>query len=239
MPLEIPANKITSFCPVDWKMVFLISRIERFDELWPSLSEKVHDIVSEWITPNEHNIYDLSKELEDCPESLLDFTELTYWYETETEIPPLISCLLFIWYLQIIPHFQKCGKQLAIEKGIQLLIENGYTWVYYIPISDLLKIGHCQHLKIGEWILAALSILRKGQKDITDKLDSNRLAWKLIASEELLLHIIKHNPRIRTTAIGKKLGVSISTVKKMLNNLIQNRKIERNGTGRGTHYRVL
>lgn len=239
MTLEFPPNKNTSPFPISWKMIYQISRIERFDELWPAISKKEQIVISKWSTLEKHAVYDLATENDDNALYLADFQKLTFWYETETEIHPLVKCLIYSWYLLFIPFPNGHEKLLCIETVVERLIESGYTWVCYIPIDGLNKIVCGQHLKISHWILSALEVLVDGQSYIMDKIDAARSDWKLIASKELLLYIIEHNPRIRTKAIAKKLGASISTVKKMLKGLVESKMIERNGIGRGTHYRLL
>lgn len=238
MPMtdEITTQHNYSSLQPSWKMVFLLSRIDRFDELWPSVINKEHAIVSKWIITEPENVDDLYKQLDGCLDFLTNFKELTFWYETDTEIHPLIRCLVFVWHLRLIPHFWDCGEGLDISVVVQMLIKSDYTWVSYIPLNNLLKSGYDHHMEINHWILSVLSALIDGQQNIMRKIDLYSSAWKLIASNELLLYIIKDNQGIRTTAIAKKLGTSIATVKRMLNRLIENRKIERNGVGRGTHY---
>jgi hypothetical protein len=238
MPLEILKPKIAASLEISWKMVYLVSRIERFDEIWPGISLKEKAIIRKWTIYEKLNIDGFRARLQDCPRSLFIFEELIFWYDTESEIHPLISCMLFAWNFQLIPDYNenKDGESFNIMSSI--LVRSGYTWAMYLPFNDSLKIRCSQGTKVDDWVLLALTYLNDGQEAMMHRIDLGILAWKQIATEELLLQIIEHNDGIRTTAIGRKLGTSTATVKRMLNRLIIKNIIERCGIGRATRYRI-
>ncbi|TCD03225.1 MarR family transcriptional regulator [Pedobacter psychroterrae] len=224
---------------VSWRMISLISRIERFDELWPVVSKKEQALLCKWSVPEKWNVYDLFAELETCSDSFTEYNALVFWYEAETDILPLIKCLLFAWYLQFIANIRDVRGCVNYNMMVQMLFNGGYGWAIYLPFDGSSRICCMQDMEVNDWVLSVLSFLDDCQQEIMHKIDLGILAWKQIATEELLLHIIENNNGIKTTAIGRKLGTSIATVKRMLNRLIEKSMIERYGVGRGTRYRLI
>lgn len=219
-------------------MISLISLIERFDELWLVVREKNQALLCKWSIPEKRCVSDLFAELEICPNSLTDVNALIFWFETETDIIPIVKCILFSWHLQLMP-ISDVNAGINYKIMVQMLIEVGCSWATYLPSDRSSTICFMQNMDINDWVLSILSFLNDCQQEIMYKLDLERLVWKQSATEELLLYIIVNNDGIKTTAIGRKLGTSIATVKRMLKRLIEKNMIERYGVGRGTRYRLM
>jgi len=77
------------------------------------------------------------------------------------------------------------------------------------------------------------------QEALIIKLDAYGAAQKISTKEKQLLYIIESNAGIKTSEIARKLNISSSTVKRMLDNLITAKLIERQGVGPGSYYTLL
>lgn len=101
----------------------------------------------------------------------------------------------------------------------------------------------CQEQRPGEdvteWVVFFLSSLRNIQEALMRKLDTHGVEQSISVKEKQLLYIIESNSGIKTSDISKKLGVSSSTVKRMLDRLITLKLIERQGVGPGSYYNLL
>jgi DNA-binding MarR family transcriptional regulator len=71
------------------------------------------------------------------------------------------------------------------------------------------------------------------------KLDTYGVEQSISVKEKQLLYIVESNAGIKTSEIAKKLGMSNSTVKRMLDKLITLKLIERQGIGPGSYYNLL
>jgi len=92
---------------------------------------------------------------------------------------------------------------------------------------------------ITEWVIFFLSCLLNVQQSLMLKLEAHGTAQTMSPKEKQLLYIIESNPGIKTSDIARKLGVSNSTVKRMLEQFINAKLIERHGAGPGSYYTPL
>lgn len=101
----------------------------------------------------------------------------------------------------------------------------------------------CQSQRLGEditpWVDFFLSSLKNIQESLMRKLDTQGVIQAISQREKHLLNIIEATPRIKTSEMAKKLGVSNATVKRMLDNLLSAKLIGREGGGPGSYYTLL
>jgi Fic family protein len=178
--------------------------------------------------------------------------EMVLWYETDLDTHALVKCALFCYEFVSIHPFQDGNGRLSRLLATLLLRKNGYQWIRYVSFEHEIEsqkteyyrvLRACQSQRPGEditeWVIFFLSCLRNIQEALMLKLDAHGIEQKISTKEKQLLYIIESNPGIKTAGISKKLGVSSSTVKRMLDNLISAKLIERQGVGPGSYYTLL
>lgn len=178
--------------------------------------------------------------------------EMISWYDIDVEAHPLVRCALFCYEFVSIHPFQDGNGRLSRLLATLLLRKFGYQWIRYVSFEHEIEsqkteyyrvLRACQSQRPGEdvteWIGFFLSCLRNIQEALMRKLDTRSVEQSISAREKQLLHIIESNPGIKTSDIAVKLDVSNATVKRMLENLIVLRMIERQGIGRGSYYTLL
>lgn len=178
--------------------------------------------------------------------------EMIFWYETDLDTHALVKCALFCYEFVSIHPFQDGNGRLSRLLATLLLRKNGYQWIRYVSFEHEIEsqkteyyrvLRACQSQRPGEdfteWVIFFLSCLRNIQEALMIKLDAYGAAQKISSKEKQLLYIIESNSGIKTSEIVKKLNVSSSTVKRMLDNLIAAKLIERQGVGPGSYYTLL
>lgn len=178
--------------------------------------------------------------------------EMIFWYETDLDTHALVKCALFCYEFVSIHPFQDGNGRLSRLLATLLLRKNGYQWIRYVSFEHEVEsqkteyyrvLRACQSQRPGEdvteWVVFFLSCLRNIQEALMFKLNAHGAEQKLSTKEKQLLYIIESNPGIKTAGISKKLGVSNSTVKRMLDNLITAKLIELQGVGPGSYYTLL
>jgi Fic family protein len=177
---------------------------------------------------------------------------MVFWYETDMDTHALVKSALFCYEFVSIHPFQDGNGRLSRLLATLLLRKNGYQWIRYVSFEHEIEskkteyygaLRACQSQRPGEditeWVIFFLLCLRNIQEALMLKLDTYGIEQRISAKEKQLLYIIESNPGIKTSEMSRKLGVSNSTVKRMLDNLITAKLIERQGIGPGSHYILL
>jgi Fic family protein len=178
--------------------------------------------------------------------------EMVFWYETDIDTHALVKSALFCYEFVSIHPFQDGNGRLSRLLATLLLRKNGYQWIRYVSFEHEIEsqkteyyrvLRACQSQRPGEditeWVIFFLSCLRNIQEALMIKLDAYSVTQTISSKEKQLLYIIESNAGIKTSEIAKKLNVSSSTVKRMLDNLINAKLIERQGVGPGSYYTLL
>ncbi len=178
--------------------------------------------------------------------------EMVVWYASDLDAHALLKCALFCYEFVSIHPFQDGNGRLSRLLATLLLRKNGYQWIRYVSFEHEIEsqkteyyrvLRACQSQRPGEditeWVIFFLSCLRNIQEALMIKLGTYGATQKISSREKQLLYIIESNPGIKTGEISKKLNISNSTVKRMLDNLINAKLIERQGVGPGSYYTLL
>jgi Fic family protein len=178
--------------------------------------------------------------------------EMVFWYETDTDTHALVKCAVFCYEFVSIHPFQDGNGRLSRLLATLLLRKNGYQWIRYISLEHEIEsqktayyrvLRACQSQRpcedVTEWVVFFLSCLKNIQEALMLKLNALGVEQSISAKERHLLLIIESNPGIKTAGISRKLAVSNSTVKRMLDNLITAKLVERQGVGPGSYYVLL
>ncbi|MCO5945790.1 Fic family protein [Mucilaginibacter flavidus] len=178
--------------------------------------------------------------------------EMVSWYAADLDTHALVKSALFCYEFVSIHPFQDGNGRLSRLLATLLLRKNGYQWIRYVSFEHEIEsrkteyyrvLRACQSQRPGEditeWIVFFLSCIGNIQKSLMQKLDAYGVAQRISVREKQLLYIIESNPGIKTSEIANKLGVSNSTIKRMLDSLITAKLIERQGVGPGSYYTLL
>ncbi len=177
--------------------------------------------------------------------------KLIEWYNSDTEIHPLVKTAIFSYEFVSIHPFQDGNGRLSRLLATLLLLKNGYKWIQYVSFEHeiesrkneyYLKLRYCQaqrpNEEITEWIHFFLSALLNIQEQLMKKLELKGVKTKLSPREKSILTYIETNPGCKSGEIAKKLHIPNPTVKRMLTKLLNENLIEKFGIGAGTNYSI-
>jgi Fic family protein len=184
-------------------------------------------------------------ETEDAMRNLIE------WYNSDTEIHPLVKTAMFSYEFVSIHPFQDGNGRLSRLLAILLLLKTGYKWIQYVSFEHeiesrkseyYLKLRHCQAQRpnedITEWISFFFSALLNIQEQLMKKLEVKGTKAKLSPREKSILTYIEGNPGSKSGEIANKLHIPNPTVKRMLTKLLNENLIEKYGIGAGTNYSI-
>ncbi len=184
---------------INWKLVNLISAIERFDACWPAIERREGELLKEISVTDPVQIAADDLKLQKLLTQGLDNIEgFSFWYETDIDTPPVVKCAIF-----------------CVEHGTQLisalLRRHGYQWIKYIDLGRELENHKAKYVPPGQdingWVLLFLTCLRNVQERLMQLLNIDGVKQNLSLKAQRLLHIIYANQGIKTSAIAKKLNV--------------------------------
>lgn len=177
---------------------------------------------------------------------------LMEWYESDKSTHALVKTALFCYEFVSIHPFQDGNGRLSRLLSALLLRKYGYQWIRYVSFEHEIEsrkteyyrvLRSCQAQRpgedISEWVMFFFSCLKNIQEALMRKLDSRGIGQSISPKDKQLLAIIESNPGIQTSDIAAKLATSSSTVKRMLDKLIQAKLIVRHGIGPGSYYTLL
>jgi len=182
-------------------------------------------------------------ETEDAMRNLIE------WYNSDTEIHPLVKSAMFSYEFVSIHPFQDGNGRLSRLLATLLLLKNGYKWIQYVSFEHeienrkseyYLKLRHCQAQRpnedITEWINFFFSVLLNIQEQLMKKLEVKGIKAKLSPKEKSILTYIESNPGSKSGEIANRLHIPNPTVKRILTKLLNENLIEKFGIGAGTNY---
>ncbi len=184
-------------------------------------------------------------ETEDAMRNLIN------WYNSDTEIHPLVKSAIFSYEFVSIHPFQDGNGRLSRLLAMLLLLKNGYNWIQYVSFEHeienrkneyYLKLRHCQSQRpnedVTEWINFFFSALLNIQEQLMKKLEVKGTKAKLSPREKSILTYIEGNPGSKSGEIANKLHIPNPTVKRILTKLLNENLIEKYGIGAGTNYSI-
>lgn len=175
--------------------------------------------------------------------------QLLNWYNSETEVHPLIKIASFVYDFLSIHPFQDGNGRLSRLISTFLLLKNGYKWIQYVSFEHEIEnrkneyyqvLRSCQAQRPNEdvtvWIRFFLSSLSNIQSQLMTKLNKTGLETKLSHKEKLIYTIIQNRPNIQSGEIAEKLAIPAPTVKRILSELLNKGFIIKQGNGRNVNY---
>lgn len=175
--------------------------------------------------------------------------QLFNWYDSETEVHPLIKVAAFVYDFLSVHPFQDGNGRLSRLMSTLLLLKNGYKWIQYVSFEHEIEsrkneyyqvLRSCQAQRPNEdvtvWIQFFLSCLSNIQSQLMNKLQKSGLETQLSPKEKSIFTIIQNRPNIQSGEIAEKLAIPAPTVKRILSGLLHKGLIEKQGNGRNVSY---
>lgn len=177
--------------------------------------------------------------------------QLLNWYDSETEVHPLIRVASLVYDFLSIHPFQDGNGRLSRLISTLLLLKNGYKWIQYVSFEHEIEsrkneyyqvLRSCQAQRPNEditvWVHFFLNCLSNIQTQLITKLQKSGLEAQLSVKEKLIFTIIQNRPNIQSGEISEKLAIPSPTVKRILSGLLHKGLIEKQGSGRSVSYTI-
>lgn len=178
-------------------------------------------------------------------------SNLIDWYKDEKDVHPLIVTACFVYDFVSIHPFQDGNGRMSRLLTNLLLLQNGYNWIEYISFEHEVEknkkayyrsLRTCQAQRpnedVTEWINFFLNSLINLQAKLNNKLEKLGVEASLSPNEKEVFSFIRNKQGVKVGAISKKLGIPISTTKRIINKLLDNNLIKKYGKGAGTNYGI-
>lgn len=175
--------------------------------------------------------------------------KLFEWYHSDKDTLPIVKSALFVYEFLSIHPFQDGNGRLSRLLGTLLLLRHGYTWIQYISFEHEIENRKAEYYKVlmltqkqrpaekvDEWVRFFLDCLLNIQEQLMNKLSINANEKQLAPKEKNVLAFIENHPGSQSSDIAVKLNIPLSTVKKMLTSMVENKIIIKYGRGAGTNY---
>jgi Fic family protein len=176
---------------------------------------------------------------------------LINWYNSETEVHPLVKVASFVYDFLSVHPFQDGNGRISRLISTLLLLKNGYKWTQYVSFEHEIEnrkneyyqvLRSCQAQRpnedVTDWIMFFLNCLSNIQSQLMIKLQKSGLETQLSSKEKSIYAIIQNRPNIQSGEISEKLAIPAPTVKRILSELIKKGLIEKQGKGRNVSYTI-
>jgi len=176
---------------------------------------------------------------------------LINWYHKEKEVHPLIITACFVYDFVSIHPFQDGNGRMSRLLTSLLLLQYGYNWIEYISFEHEVErnkksyyrsLRNCQaqrpNEEVTDWTNFFLNSLINLQEKLNKKLEKLGIEAELSPKEKNVLSYITNNAGVKSGEISKKLDISNSTLKRIINKLLSSNLIKKYGKGAGTNYGV-
>lgn len=177
--------------------------------------------------------------------------QLLNWYNSKTEVHPLIKVASFVYDFLSVHPFQDGNGRLSRLISTLLLLKNGYKWIQYVSFEHEIEnqkseyyqvLRSCQAQRPNEdvtvWMQFFLSCLSNIQSQLMAKLNKSGSETLLSPKGKSIFTIIQNRPNIQSGEIAERLGIPSPTVKRILSELLNKGLIEKQGSGRNVSYTI-
>jgi Fic family protein len=177
--------------------------------------------------------------------------ELIAWYNSDSEVHPLVKSALFAYGFVSIHPFQDGNGRLSRLLSTLLLLKHGYKWIQYVSFEHEIESSKIEYYRVlrscqdqrpnedvTEWISFFLNALGSIQEQLMKKLVKQGIETKLSPKEKSILSFIENHAGCKSGEIAKKLAIPNPTVKRILPELLEKNLIEKHGIGPGTNYSI-
>ena len=177
--------------------------------------------------------------------------QLINWYNSETEVHPLIKVASFVYDFLSVHPFQDGNGRISRLISTLLLLKTGYKWIQYVSFEheienrkneyyQVLRSSQAQRPNedVTDWIMFFLNCMSNIQSQLIVKLQKSGFETQLSSKEKLIYSIIQNRPYIQSGEISEKLAIPAPTVKRILSELLNKGLIEKQGKGRNVNYTI-
>lgn len=182
-------------------------------------------------------------------QELVDWTRTAF---TEKQLHPLLIIGIFIVRFLAVHPFQDGNGRLSRVITTLLLLKSGYTYVpfssletviednkdsYYLALRRTQKDLDTNNPNWNPWLLFFLRSLKRQKDRLEMKLEREKIMRSSLPELSVsILELAKEYGRITTGEIETLTQASRSTIKSRIKELIDMKKLSRNGKGRSTWY---
>ncbi|MFA5793350.1 MAG: Fic family protein [Candidatus Gracilibacteria bacterium] len=186
-----------------------------------------------------------------------EMNELVDWTILELdkkEIHPLIIIGNFIFeFLSIHPFQDGNGRASRILTNL-LLLKSGYEYMpyisheklvednkndYYLSLNKSQKSWKTKNEDVSQWLIFFLTILLEQTKRATNLLSSESIEHLLSEKQLEVWNYVQEHKKVTPRELQEKLKMPAPTILQTLNKLLNMKKIQRLGEGRGVRYTLL
>jgi Fic family protein len=214
----------------------LSNNVEAFDERGKSIG-----IVFETSTPFE---------------TPFKMEKLISWYNKSIDNDnqhPLLNIALFIVHFLAVHPFQDGNGRLSRTLTTLMLLKMGYQYVPYCSLESIIEENKDQYYRtlrtsqstlytnqstVNIWIEFFLKSLTKQTDILNDKIEKEKLDefGKLSKLSEKILLIAEQNGQVTVSDVLLQENVHRNTIKMHIKDLVKNKFLDSNGSGKGTFY---
>jgi Fic family protein len=185
-------------------------------------------------------------------QELVDWTRTAF---TEKQLHPLLIIGIFIVRFLAVHPFQDGNGRLSRVITTLLLLKSGYTYVpfssletviednkdsYYLALRRTQKKLDTNNPDWNPWLLFFLRSLKRQKDRLEMKLEREKIMRSSLPELSVsILELAKEHGRITTGEIETLTQASRSTIKSRIKELIDMKKLSRNGKGRSTWYSLI
>jgi Fic family protein len=185
-------------------------------------------------------------------QELVDWTRTAF---TEKQLHPLLIIGIFIVRFLAVHPFQDGNGRLSRVITTLLLLKSGYTYVpfssletviednkdsYYLALRRTQKNLDTNNPDWNPWLLFFLRSLKRQKDRLEMKLEREKIMRSSLPELSVsILELAKEHGRITTREIETLTQASRSTIKSRIKELIDMKKLSRNGKGRSTWYSLI
>lgn len=181
--------------------------------------------------------------------------ELTEWAQqafNEGRLHPLLVIGIFILCFLAIHPFQDGNGRLSRALTTYLLLKAGYRYVpyssleavieqekqaYYLSLRQTQITLNLPQTNWQPWLLFFLKSLKRQKDNLEVKVSRERiLLTQLPELAQSILEIVQSRGRITMGQLELLTSANRNTLRKNLENLVKNKQLLQNGTGKGTWY---
>lgn len=184
----------------------------------------------------------------------LEMKSLIDWVNNELEkkeYHPLLIISAFVVYFLAIHPFQDGNGRLSRVLTTLLLLKSSYKYVpysslekvieenkdnYYLSLRRSQKEIKDNNADIESWLLFFLKALQKQKNVLEKKINKLNITYKLSDLSQEILEIIKDMGRLGISDLEKLTKANKNTLKLRLRELVNDKFILKNGSGKSTFY---
>lgn len=177
--------------------------------------------------------------------------QLISWYNNDSSTHPLIRAAVFVYDFLSIHPFQDGNGRLSRLLTTLLLMKSGYVWIEYVSFEHEIEHRKKEYYKslmdaqrnrpgedVTQWVTFFLDCLKNIQHQLLEKLKAKEKREALGVREIQIYSLIENNPGISSGEIAARLNIPVSSVKRILSDLVAMRNLIVHGAGRGTSYSI-